>query len=268
MDYNTIYQRICTRGQTRSKSKDVYLERHHVKPKCMGGNNAIINITLLTAREHYIAHHLLCKIHCYSDVSIRVKLASAFNRMCTYNTHERRYTSRQFETARINFSRNHPMKSEEIRTKVSIALKARGLIKKELRQQSLPSCMCGCGEKVKSKYQRYLYNHWDRSITKVGFTEEVRTRLSDKAIKRISCMTEDEKKRRLQNSLHSDKVDHIMRGKHISLAKRGKKTDQLEIMGRRFSNMTDEEFKKYLNTVSYRVWVRYTKLRNKWIYKK
>jgi len=268
MDYESLYQRICLRGQTRIKSSNIYFEKHHILPKCLGGDNSFINLTLLTAREHYIAHYLLCKVYSDSNISVRAKLASAFNRMCTYNTHKRRFTSRQYEVARKYFSENHPMKSKECRDKVALALRERGIITKQLREQLLPLCQCGCGKKVKTKYHQYLYNHWDRSVTKSGFTKEVREQLSEKAIKRISSLTEEEKKDRLQKSLHSERVDHIMRGRKISLSKKGKKTNQQNIMGERFANMTEDEFLIYLNTVSPRVWTRYTKLRNRCLSKK
>lgn len=63
---------LTERGKLRKKSKDIYYERHHIIPKCMGGTNEVQNLTLLTAREHLIAHRLLVKIH--PDI---VKLAQA-----------------------------------------------------------------------------------------------------------------------------------------------------------------------------------------------
>jgi hypothetical protein len=268
MDYKLIYQRLCLRGQTRTKNSNIYLEKHHILPKCLGGDNSFANLTLLTAREHYIAHYLLCKVYNDSNISVRAKLSSAFNRMCTLNTHKRQFTSRQYDVARKYFSENHHMKSKECRDKVALALRKKGIITRQLREQLLPLCKCGCGKKVKNKYHQYLYNHWDRSVTKSGFTEEVRKRLSEKAIKRILSLTDEEKKDRLQKSLHSEKVDHIMRGRKISLSKRGKKTNQQNIMGKRFANMAEDEFLLYLNTVSPKVWTRYTKLRNRCLSKK
>lgn len=40
-----------------------YTEKHHILPKSMGGSNEEENLVKLTAREHYIAHLLLHKIH-------------------------------------------------------------------------------------------------------------------------------------------------------------------------------------------------------------
>jgi len=40
-----------------------YVERHHITPRCMGGCDTHENIVALTAREHFIAHALLARIH-------------------------------------------------------------------------------------------------------------------------------------------------------------------------------------------------------------
>ncbi|MBQ0113365.1 MAG: hypothetical protein KBT03_09570 [Bacteroidales bacterium] len=42
-----------------TKKKDVYMERHHIIPKCMGGDNSPENLVWLFPREHFIAHKLL-----------------------------------------------------------------------------------------------------------------------------------------------------------------------------------------------------------------
>jgi hypothetical protein len=57
------------RSENRVKSKGIYYEEHHIKPVCMGGEGERrqwrfhLNIILLTAREHFIAHKLLCEIY-------------------------------------------------------------------------------------------------------------------------------------------------------------------------------------------------------------
>lgn len=62
MNYNQIYQRLISRGQSRSSITE-YSEKHHIVPRCLGGTNAKQNIVRLTGREHYIAHLCLVKIH-------------------------------------------------------------------------------------------------------------------------------------------------------------------------------------------------------------
>jgi hypothetical protein len=40
-----------------------YMEKHHVKPRCLGGGNDRSNLVLLTPKEHFLAHKLLVRIY-------------------------------------------------------------------------------------------------------------------------------------------------------------------------------------------------------------
>ena len=62
MDYRTIYKELCARGQT-NRNLVCYTEKHHIIPKCLGGTNTVSNLTVLSSREHFIAHRLLVKIY-------------------------------------------------------------------------------------------------------------------------------------------------------------------------------------------------------------
>lgn len=62
MNYQRIYDQLIQRAISRSKINEYY-ERHHILPKCLGGNNDRNNIVKLTYREHFLSHWLLCKIH-------------------------------------------------------------------------------------------------------------------------------------------------------------------------------------------------------------
>ena len=61
MDYTTIYNNLIQRAVNRSL--DGYRERHHIIPRCLGGNDTNENLVDLTPEEHYIAHLLLMKIY-------------------------------------------------------------------------------------------------------------------------------------------------------------------------------------------------------------
>lgn len=70
MDYQRIYYSIISKAKQMEvsrkhhrKMKLDYFERHHIIPKCLGGDNAPDNLVLLTAKEHFICHRLLCKIY-------------------------------------------------------------------------------------------------------------------------------------------------------------------------------------------------------------
>jgi len=62
MNYQKIYDSIIFCSKNRKKPT-CYTEKHHIIPKSMGGSDDISNIAVLTAREHFIAHWLLLKIH-------------------------------------------------------------------------------------------------------------------------------------------------------------------------------------------------------------
>lgn len=61
MNYAAIYERLIDRA--RNRKHPGYTERHHILPRCMGGDDARSNIVRLTAEEHFVAHQLLTKIH-------------------------------------------------------------------------------------------------------------------------------------------------------------------------------------------------------------
>jgi len=63
MNYQKIYDSLIFKGKNR-QSIDGYSETHHIVPKSMGGHKTDSkNLVNLTAREHFIAHFLLAKIH-------------------------------------------------------------------------------------------------------------------------------------------------------------------------------------------------------------
>lgn len=78
MNYLSIYTKIIEKATQlkRKKSKASYFERHHILPKCVGGENSSTNLVLLTAKEHFVCHHLLTKIY------DSPKLKFAFWAMC------------------------------------------------------------------------------------------------------------------------------------------------------------------------------------------
>lgn len=71
MHYQQIYNNLIhkARSKQRAKGKDVYYEAHHIIPRCLGGEGETkqwtthSNIVLLTAREHFVAHRLLCRMY-------------------------------------------------------------------------------------------------------------------------------------------------------------------------------------------------------------
>lgn len=62
MNYKKHYDNLIRRAKSRIIS-GVYLERHHIVPKCLGGSDSAINLVELTPEEHYVAHQLLVKMN-------------------------------------------------------------------------------------------------------------------------------------------------------------------------------------------------------------
>jgi hypothetical protein len=66
MNYSKIYEQLIERGVMRGwtkKTAPCYTEKHHIVPRSMGGSNEQSNLVVLTAKEHFVAYHLLWKIH-------------------------------------------------------------------------------------------------------------------------------------------------------------------------------------------------------------
>jgi len=62
MNYQFHYDQLIAKAKQRVVNSG-YTEKHHIVPKSLGGSNAKSNIVELTAREHFLAHMLLAKIH-------------------------------------------------------------------------------------------------------------------------------------------------------------------------------------------------------------
>lgn len=65
MDYGAIYDKLIDRA--RHRELNVYVERHHIIPKCVGGSDVPANLVFLTPEEHYLAHQLLFKMERFSE---------------------------------------------------------------------------------------------------------------------------------------------------------------------------------------------------------
>ena len=104
--YANWYQAITERAQTRSI--DGYVERHHIQPRSLGGTDDKDNLVDLTAREHFICHWLLTKMHTGED---KAKMIYALNGMKRGNEFAQRYetkiTARVYENLKKEFSKVH-----------------------------------------------------------------------------------------------------------------------------------------------------------------
>ena len=104
MNYSTHYKSLIERAKIRSLTG--YKESHHIVPKCLGGTDDSANLVNLTAREHYIAHILLAKIHggtLWHAVNLMGRL--------------KKYSNRQYEKARLEHSKLLSTQNKRTKTK-------------------------------------------------------------------------------------------------------------------------------------------------------
>ena len=130
--YFYIYTSIITNSKSKSRSKsNGYYERHHINPKCMGGGDTSTNLVLLTAREHYICHHLLTKF------TNNDKIHYAFWAMCNQSssTQCRDYiiTSRIYENAKLKFSQIQSNRLRGVKPKYTMTDEHRVQLKNRMK---------------------------------------------------------------------------------------------------------------------------------------
>ena len=102
MDYFRIYNELINNAKDRDLT--CYFERHHIVPRCLGGDDDSDNLVNLTAREHFIAHLLLCEIN-PTHKGLRLALWMMSN---VKDKKQKRYTpnSRLYEVIRLEYSKS------------------------------------------------------------------------------------------------------------------------------------------------------------------
>jgi len=99
MNYKKIYSNLISKAKERRKP-DCYCENHHIIPKSHGGSDRKENLVYLTAREHFLAHWLLLKIHMDKSMTF-----AFFSMTKPVGNGRVRYTSRSFKYAREQMSK-------------------------------------------------------------------------------------------------------------------------------------------------------------------
>jgi hypothetical protein len=147
MNYERIYNQIVerARSENRKKLKDgIYYERHHIIPKCLGGTNDDVNLVLLTAREHFICHQLLCDIYPNNRLLIHALWLMINGFKSKSQTRDYKVSSRIYEQLKIKrrialqtFNSHRKNKTHEdiygkdkandIKLKISATLKEKGI---------------------------------------------------------------------------------------------------------------------------------------------
>ena len=98
--YTRWYNNITEQAKTRTI--DGYTEKHHIIPRSLGGSNNADNLVRLTAREHFVCHWLLTKMHLGEA---RGKMINALYLMQGKNKYQDRYiNSKVYEKLRQEYS--------------------------------------------------------------------------------------------------------------------------------------------------------------------
>lgn len=125
MDYKLHYARLIVRARKRTLGG--YSERHHIKPRCMGGSDHARNLVRLTPEEHYVAHQLLVKMY-----PGNFKLLCAVTMMTGKSKYRR---NKLYGWLRRQFSEAQQGKfvSEETRAKQSLSHKGKPLSEAQIK---------------------------------------------------------------------------------------------------------------------------------------
>lgn len=85
--YKKWYFNIVENARGRDTSSITHIEKHHVIPKSLGGNDSNLNLVSLTPREHFVCHYLLTKMTAGLDKRKMCFALSSFHRS---NKHQSR----------------------------------------------------------------------------------------------------------------------------------------------------------------------------------
>ena len=199
MNYHKLYQNIIEKAKSRNING--YVEKHHIKPKCLGGTNNKNNLVILTAREHYLCHKILCKIYPDNEKIFLAWCCMAF----TKNSKQKRYgiNSYEYQTLREKFSKKisgekHPMygKKHSIESKKKISR---------------------IGE-LNPNYG----NKWNEE-QKIYNSNKTKEWLKNNKHPRLGCVLNDETIKKIKNTKKNNPQIFSNETKHkMSLKKRGK----------------------------------------------
>lgn len=85
-----------------------FVEKHHIVPLCLGGEDTLENLIALPPRAHYLAHYFLWKANPYNN-----KLAHAFAMMAINNPYQHRVMNgKLYEVSKI--ARSKALKGKKL----------------------------------------------------------------------------------------------------------------------------------------------------------
>lgn len=194
MNYQKIYDSII--AKRKEETYYGYTEKHHIVPRSLGGSDDKDNLVNLTAKEHYICHYLLTKIHIDNRPNFYKMMKALVMMSCSSENQDRHVkNSRQYKWIRENFSEamriSQDGKGNSQYGTIWICNKSTGNNSKIGKNSTIPlgwergriTCLEANKEKERLTQRRKLerenktketirkYTEWYKIYNELGFTE-------------------------------------------------------------------------------------------------
>ena len=158
MDYKRIYDQIIAAAKIRKAVG--YVEKHHIVPKCLGGDNSVNNLVALTPKEHYVCHRLLCEMYPKNKkllYALSAMMIPSNGRYKNYRVSSRLYDhiKKELFYTRSNYLKKfNPMKDLDLREKRRVEMKTNNLYHRLTEEQKQRHKQNGSVAKMGSKNPR------------------------------------------------------------------------------------------------------------------
>ena len=137
MNYQHIYNQLIAKAQARSNIKG-YVEKHHIVPKSLGGTDFLDNLVTLTAKEHFVAHALLAKMHGGNMWHALMRMKGFKQRYINARIYEIARREHGKEITKVMLGPKNPMRQPTIRAKHR-AIVAAAMQRPEVKQRQRDS---------------------------------------------------------------------------------------------------------------------------------
>jgi hypothetical protein len=150
MNYGKIYNQIIERAKNRVLKS--YSERHHIKPKSIGGTNDKDNIVRLTAKEHFICHLLLVEMYPESS-RLKYALWAMANQKNSKQDRTYKVGSRLYERLR----KEHSERVTKSNTGREVSIQTRKKLSEKLKNRKVPQEQIERSAKARTGQKRGQY---------------------------------------------------------------------------------------------------------------
>lgn len=158
--YTKWYYAIINNAQTRQPIKG-YGEVHHIVPRSMKGSDEPDNLVKLTAKEHFVTHHLLTKM---TTGKANHKMWTAFHFM-VYTKNNKASYNKIIITARLYDQLKREIQKVKIKKPKDITGNRIGkiLVLEYIMHDDVHSwkCQCDCGKKIIISNKHLMYANRD-----------------------------------------------------------------------------------------------------------